>query len=146
MRERGREGKTRERREKGKGRKRTKESKLLFPPFSSLPIPSPVSVLGVYRKLVAGSIPPISSSSRASAASAAVSVVGLVGVVAGVVVVVVAAEEEERRRRFVAASSPSAAAGCTPPFLPLRLVVGAIVEIFLLAAETVSRDAPGVSS
>ena len=105
----------------GKERK-GKEKNLPFSIF--LPITSPVRVCGVYRKLVAGSMPPSSSSSHASAASAAVSGVG-------VVKVFVAAEgvaEEGCRLLFAAlSSSPSAAAAATcllPPFPALRLAAG----------------------
>ena len=114
----------------GKERK-GKEKNLPFSIF--LPITSPVRVCGVYRKLVAGSMPPSSSSSHASAASAAVSGVG-------VVKVFVAAEgvaEEGCRLLFAAlSSSPSAAAAATcllPPFPALRLAAGAMIEFFFLS-------------
>ena len=115
---------------------------------------SPVRVCGVYRKLVAGSMPPSSSSSRASAASATVRCVGVVGD-AGVVVgvgVLVAAVARDRRRPLAASSPSAAAAAClSPPFPVLRLVAGAMIEVFLSAArldrqvgqERAEREGPG---
>ena len=121
-----------------KERKKETSLSLLF----LLPITSPVRVCGVYRKLVAGSIPPSSSSSRASAASAAErrGETGAVGV--GVFVFVAC-----RRLFDAASSSPSSAAACRPPFLALRLVAGAMIEILLSARLDLQvgarREVPG---